>query len=142
TKAYCSCTWHTSSRKPVESTMPRSCSESSFENANRPDSSPKRKLLTMNCRSSWVRVSMGPWVEVIDETVHDDLRGEDADERHVVLHANRLAVAKFLNEPADRVGIEDAVLAYLSGREQIVEVADLVVAEERPPSGRAVRLLG
>src|SRR5438128_2064352 len=110
--------------------MPRSWRESSSEKTNCPDSSPNKKLLTMNVRSSWVSVSMGPWGETVDETVHDDLRREDADQGHVVLDADRLAVTEFLNEPADCVGVEDAILAHLGVREQVVEISRPIASEE------------
>src|SRR5947207_482367 len=85
---------------------------------------------------------MGPCGEMVDETIHDALRREDADQSHVVLDADRLAVTEFLNEPADCERIEDAVLAHLVVREQVVEVSGFVAGKEGTPSGCAVRLLG
>src|SRR5215208_1008882 len=100
---------------PVESTMPRPWKESSSVNANRPDSSPNRKLLTMNVRSSALRGPIGNSAEVVDETVDQNLRRQDCDEGHVVPRADRAAVAEFLDQPLDTLRVEDAVPAELGG---------------------------
>src|SRR5258707_14792371 len=139
--AYFSCTWQTSSRMPVESTMPRSWNESSSENANRSDSSPNRKLSMTNCRSSSTRGSMGDHAEIVDETIDEQLRGQHADRGNVVLRADRPSSAKLPNEPRHRVGIEDAVAAHLRRRQQVVEISAPAAGEERPAVRRAVRLL-
>jgi len=44
----------TSSRIPVEPTMPRSCSDWSSENAKRSDPLPNRKFSTIKRRTSWI----------------------------------------------------------------------------------------
>src|SRR6266542_2066685 len=126
---------------PVESTMPRSWKESSSENAKRSDSTPNRKLLTMNVRSSRVRVSMGFRTEVIDEPIDDHLRREDADQRHVVLYADRMGGARLLEQTSHGGRVEDAVSPYLVLRQEIAEVPRPVARKHRAAVGRAVRLL-
>src|SRR5512132_4548924 len=57
-----------------------------------------------------------------DEMVDEQLGGEDADERHVVLHADRPTLAELAHERRDRRRIEDAVGGQARRREQLLDI--------------------
>ena len=69
----------------------------------------------MNVRSSALRGPIGNSAEVVDETVDQNLRRQDCDERHVVPGADGPALAEFLHEPLDTLRVEDAIPAELGG---------------------------
>src|SRR5207237_855378 len=122
-------------RATLESESRLSGTSSSSENANRSDSSPNRKLSMTNCRSSSTRGSMCDHAEIVDETIDEQLRGQHADQGHVVFRADRPSIAKLPNEPRHRLGIEDAVAAHLRRRQQVVEISAPAAGEERPAVG-------
>src|SRR5437764_10538992 len=121
--------------------MPRSWNESSSVNANRPDASPKRKLSVMNFRSSAVRGSISD-LEMVDESIDQNLRRQHADKRHVVFLADGAPLAAFLDEELHCTWVEDAVALHLFAREQVVHVVAGGACEERRDARRPVRLLG
>src|SRR5580704_13776993 len=83
------------------------------------------KLSVTNCLNSSLR-AMGchPAFEVIYELVHQKLRGDDADQSHVVLDADGGARSKFCLEHGHRGRIENAVAPnLLGGKESLCVLA-------------------
>src|SRR5579872_1353533 len=82
------------------------------------------KLSITNSRnSSLSMMCCPPTFEAIDELMNQKLRGDDADQSHVVLRADGGALAKLVYELRHSRRIEDTVATYLLRGKQIVHVA-------------------
>ena len=58
---------------------------------------------------------MGYRAEVMNESIQHDLCRKNADERHVVFHADSFPTMKFLNEPRHGIRIEDTLVVTENG---------------------------
>src|SRR6266704_1231768 len=104
----------------MESMIPRSRKES--VSAKPSPGWPKRKLSTTNCRSCSMFGMRSLLSGVSDELVDHELRGEDADERHVVLDSDRASLPELPHQLLHGEGVEDAVLLDAPRRQQRVHV--------------------
>src|SRR5258707_5242271 len=139
--AYVSSRNVTSSSTPVESMIPRSRKESSFDRPS--PTCPKGKLSTTNRRSSCSTFGMRELLsEASDELVGHELGRENPDQRHVVLDPDGAAVAELCHQLVDGDRIEDAVVRDALWREQLLHVLEAGSAEEALSLGGSIGLLG
>src|SRR5262245_36634240 len=110
----------TSSSTPVESTIPWSRNESS---PDRPSTGPNGKLSETNLRNCCSMVCMREGLlSTSQEPFDQELGRQDADQRHVVLHADRPTLAELVHELPHGAGVEYSVLPDPPRREQLVDV--------------------
>ena len=65
---------------------------------------------------------MGTRGEMVDEAMNDELRRENADERHVVGEAERGMLSALPDEALHGSRVEDAVALQLGRSEKIIDV--------------------
>src|SRR6059036_3640132 len=82
-----------------------------------------------------------PFTEVCDVLIDEQLSRQDAGQRHVVLDANRLALAELLNQLRNRLRMEQAVGADAFRCQELVDVLGPLLVKEALAVGRPVGLL-